>query len=83
MILTKTIEAIFESIKPYLMGLTNLTPLDDPIKCTRPPWHDTDEHRRAINKSLQCFGQLPNNWQTVGASLKSIFMSLKALQKGH
>ena len=66
-----------------LMGLTNSTSLDDLIKCTRPPCQDTDEHKRAINKNIQYLGQLPNNWQTIGTSLKPIFMSPKALQKGH
>ena len=35
------------------MGLTNSTSLDDLIKYTRPPCHDTDKHKRAINKSIQ------------------------------
>ena len=50
------------------MGLTNSTSLDNLIECTRPPRHDTDEHRRAINESIQYLEQLPNNWQTVGVS---------------
>ena len=63
------------------MGLTNSPSLDELIKCTRPSWQDTDEHKITINKSIQYLGQLPNSWQIVGASLKSIFMSLEALQK--
>ena len=39
-----------------LIGLTNTISLDDLITCTRPPWHNTDEHRRAINKSIQHLG---------------------------
>ena len=45
-----------------MMGLTNSFPFDDLIKYTRPPWHDTDEHRRVINKRIQCLGHLPINW---------------------
>ena len=41
-----------------------------------------DEHRRTINKSIQCCRQLPTGVQTVGASSKSIFISPEALQKG-
>jgi len=43
-----------------------------------PPWY---EHRRVVNKSIQYLGQLPNSWQTVGASSKPIFMRPEALQK--
>ena len=64
-----------------LMGLMNSTSLDDLIKCTRPPWHVTNEHRRAINKSIQYFGQLPNSWQTVGASSKPIFIGPESITK--
>ena len=39
-----------------LIGLTNTISLGDLITCTRPPWHNTDEHRRAINKSIQHLG---------------------------
>ena len=63
------------------MGLTNATPLDDLIKCTRPPSHDKNKCSKAINNNLQCLGQLPNSWQTVGVSSKPIFISLDALQK--
>ena len=65
------------------MGLTNIISLDDLIKRTRPPRCDMDEYQRAINKNIQCLGQLLNSWQTIGTSSKLIFMSLKALQKGH
>ena len=37
-----------------LMGLTNSLPLDDLIKYTHPPWHNTDKHRPVINKRIQC-----------------------------
>ena len=53
------------------------------IDGTDEPWHDIDEHRRTINKSIQCHGQLPTSVQTVGASSKLIFISPEALQKGH
>ena len=65
------------------MGLMNSTSLDNLIECTRPPQHDTNEHRRAINESIQYLEQSPNNWQTVGVSSKPKFMSLESLQKGH
>ena len=55
--------------------------LDDHIKYTRLVRCDMDEDRETINRSIQCFEQLPNNWQTVGASSKPIFMSLEALQR--
>ena len=64
------------------MGLTNLPSLDDLIKYTRPLWHDADEHRITINKSIQCRGQLPISSQTIEASSKPIFMSPEVLQKG-
>ena len=64
------------------MGLTNSPSLDDLIKYTRSPWHDTDEHMITINKSIQCRRQLPISEQTVRASLKPIFTSFEALQKG-
>ena len=67
----------------YMMGLMNSFPFDDLIKYTRLPWHDTNEHRRVINKRIQCLGQLPINWQAVGVSSKPTFMSLEALQKEH
>ena len=67
----------------YMMGLTNSFPFDDLIKYTRPPWHDTDEHRRVINKRIQCLRQLPINWQAIGVSSKPTFMSPEALQKEH
>ena len=55
--------------------------LDDLIKYTRLLWCDTDKDRETINRSIQYFKQLPNSWQTVGASSKPIFMSLEALQR--
>ena len=64
------------------MGQTNSLFLDDLIKYTCPPWHDTDEHRITINKSIQRRRQLPISGQTVGALSKPIFMSLEVLQKG-
>ena len=64
------------------MRLTNLPSLDDLIKYTLLPWHDMDEHRITINKSIQCRGQLPITGQTVGASSKPIFISPEALKKG-
>ena len=47
---------ITTTIEPggQLMGLMNSPSLDDLIKYTCPSWHDTDEHRRTINKSIQC-----------------------------
>ena len=44
------------------MGQTNSLFLDDLIKYTCPPWHDTDEDRRVINKKIQCLKQLPISW---------------------
>ena len=87
-ILTNEIQTMFSfstTIKfdATMMGLTNSPSLDNLIKYTRPLWHDTDEHRRTINKSIQCRGQLPTSVQTVGVSSKSIFMSPEALQKRH
>ena len=42
-----------------------------------------DEDRETINESIQYLKQLPNNWQTVEASSKPIFMSLEVLQRKH
>ena len=64
------------------MGLTNSPSLDELIKYTRPPWHDTNGHRITLNKSIQCCGRLPISGQTIGASSKPIFMSPEVLQKG-
>ena len=57
------------------MGLTNSPSWDRLIKCTRPPRRVTDEHKRAINESIKKFGQLLNNWQTIRALSKPIFIS--------
>ena len=65
------------------MGLANSIYLDDLIKYTLPLRCDTDEDRETINGSIQYLEQLPNSLQTVGASLKPIFMSLEALQRRH
>ena len=65
------------------MGLTNSIYLDNVIKYTRPLRCDMDEDRETINESIQYLKQLPNNWQTVEASSKPIFMSLEVLQRKH
>ena len=64
------------------MELMRASSLDNLIKYTRPLWHDADEHRITINKSIQCRGQLPISSQTIEASSKPIFMSPEVLQKG-
>jgi len=52
------------------MGLTNSPFPDDLIKYIHPPWHSMDEGKRVINERIQCLGQLPISWQTVGNSSK-------------
>ena len=64
------------------MRLANSPTLDNLIKYTLPSWHDMNEHRITINKSIQCRKQLPIIGQIVEASSKPIFISLEALQKG-
>ena len=73
--------SFFFPLASSVMGLTNSPSLDDLIKYTRLPWHDTNEHRITINKSIQCREQLPISGQTIGASSKPIFMSPEVLQK--
>ena len=73
--------SFFFPLASSVMGLTNSPSLDDLIKYTRLPCHDTDEHRITINKSIQCREQLPISGQTIGASSKPIFMSPEVLQK--
>ena len=58
-----------------LDGTDELPFVDDLTKYTRLPWHDTDEHKQIINKSIQCLGQLPIKGQIVGA-LSKLYQNL-------